>query len=379
MTTNWTHAFEVVKILQEAGYRAYIVGGAVRDHLLGIACKDIDVATDALPENVQELFPKTFATGIAHGTVTVLHGDAIEVTTFRVESEYIDKRRPSEVRFVRELKDDLSRRDFTINALAMGIDGEIIDYYGGKEDLQNKLIRAVGQPKERFEEDALRILRGIRLAGQLGFSIETQTRQAMTEASHLLAWIAKERIKQEVSRIWTMVDPEISLRELKHPHFDEFLPGVFTILPERHTPFESTAEGWAWFHYFQPDTYEFPYSNDEKRLNKEVVALMKRVSSEGWTYQSVFDSSESAVRVCWEISQSKPFATKQHLLRWLQDAPIRFPKDLALTGHDLMQLKQRNSGPWIKKTNERMADEILAGNILNTRDALKKWVLEHVE
>lgn len=195
--------------LRSAGYEAYPVGGCVRDLLLGRVPGDWDVTTSARPECVQSLFDRTIPTGIRHGTVTVVCGDtAIEVTTFRKEGKYGDLRHPDHVTFDTDLAGDLSRRDFTINAMALGEDGQMIDPYAGREDLTRRLIRAVGEPGKRFSEDALRILRGIRFAAQLGFEIEQETAAAMKRCAGLLDKVAAQRIKTEVEKILCSSNPQ---------------------------------------------------------------------------------------------------------------------------------------------------------------------------
>ena len=172
----------VLNTLRQNGYEGYIVGGCVRDSLLGLTPNDYDVTTNATPDVVQSLFPKTAPTGIAHGTVTVIiEKEPIEVTTFRSESGYSDSRHPDVTRFETDIKYDLSRRDFTVNAMAYNNEKGLIDLYGGSQDLKNKFLRAVGNPQKRFGEDALRILRLFRFASQLGFTIEKETLNAAKE------------------------------------------------------------------------------------------------------------------------------------------------------------------------------------------------------
>lgn len=192
----------VLNRLNEAGYEAYLVGGSVRDFLLNKHNKDIDITTNAIPEEVERIFADfpVIDTGIKHGTVTILYKNLpIEITTYRIDGEYQDSRHPKEVKFTSSLKEDLSRRDFTINAMAYN--NELIDYYGGRDDLKNKMLRAVGNPNKRFEEDALRILRGLRFASNLGFSIEEKTILAMRENKLLLKNISSERIQNELNAI----------------------------------------------------------------------------------------------------------------------------------------------------------------------------------
>lgn len=197
------------KTLWEAGYAAHPVGGCVRDLLLERVPGDWDVTTSAMPEQVQVLFSHTIPTGIKHGTITVVEdGTTIEVTTFRTESGYGDSRHPDSVNFDTDLNGDLARRDFTVNAMALGENMEIIDPYGGQNDLEAKLIRAVGDPEVRFSEDALRILRGIRFAAQLGFDIEPKTEKAMKARAPLVENVSAERIKVEVEKTLLSARPQ---------------------------------------------------------------------------------------------------------------------------------------------------------------------------
>ena len=194
-------ALFVIDRLTKNGYKAYIVGGCVRDILRGEKPHDFDITTSAKPQEIIDLFEKTVPTGIKHGTVTVLmENEPIEVTTFRTEGKYTDNRRPDSVEFVTDLKEDLSRRDFTVNAIAYNhIDG-IIDYFGGKEDLQNKILKAVGDPEKRFSEDALRILRLFRFASTLNFEIHENTFAAALKCAHLLETVSRERIFEELKK-----------------------------------------------------------------------------------------------------------------------------------------------------------------------------------
>lgn len=192
---------DVINLLEENGFSAYIVGGCVRDYLLGRPVNDFDVATSALPEEMLEIFRdyKTIENGIKHGTVAVVSkGKLVEITTFRSDGAYSDSRRPDSVSFVRSIEEDLARRDFTINAMAYSKSEGIIDLYGGQEDLKNGIIRCVGNPHKRFSEDALRIMRGVRFSSVLGFKVEAETMSAMLETKHLLKKIAKERITSEL-------------------------------------------------------------------------------------------------------------------------------------------------------------------------------------
>lgn len=200
---------QVLAVLNDAGYEAYAVGGCVRDSILGREPEDWDITTSASPQQVKALFHRTVDTGIAHGTVTVLSGrDHFEVTTYRVDGTYSDGRHPDSVRFTPLLSEDLKRRDFTINAMACAADGVLVDLFGGREDLSRRLIRCVGDPDERFTEDALRILRAVRFSAQLDFQIEEKTWNALRRHAPNLVHVSRERIFTELNKTLLSEHPE---------------------------------------------------------------------------------------------------------------------------------------------------------------------------
>lgn len=199
----------IINNLQLHGYEAFAVGGCVRDSILARRPQDWDITTSARPEEIKSLFRRTVDTGIEHGTVTVLLGkDSFEVTTYRVDGAYEDSRHPSEVRFTNRLEEDLKRRDFTINAMAYNDDVRLVDAFGGMQDLNHHLIRCVGNPVERFSEDALRILRAVRFSAQLNFPIEPETAEAIRKLAPNLRNISAERIQAELVKLLVSPHPE---------------------------------------------------------------------------------------------------------------------------------------------------------------------------
>ncbi len=199
----------ILMVLQSHGYEAFAVGGCVRDAVLGRRPDDWDITTSARPQEVKELFSHTVDTGLAHGTVTVMLGrDGYEVTTYRIDGEYEDCRHPSGVVFSSNLEEDLRRRDFTINAMAYNREQGLVDIFGGMEDLQRKQIRCVGEARERFLEDALRILRAVRFSAQLGFSVETATKEALRELAGNLRFVSAERIQTELVKLLLSPHPD---------------------------------------------------------------------------------------------------------------------------------------------------------------------------
>ncbi len=203
------NANRIIRTLQEAGYEAYIVGGCVRDAVLNKEPDDWDITTSAKPMEVKKLFDRTIDTGLQHGTVTVMFGkEGYEVTTYRVDGKYEDHRRPNSVTFTSNLVEDMKRRDFTINAMAYNDAEGIVDHFHGVEDLESHVIRCVGNPSERFDEDALRILRALRFSAQLDFEIDENTKEAIRNQAEFLKDISAERINVELTKLLMSDHPE---------------------------------------------------------------------------------------------------------------------------------------------------------------------------
>ena len=215
----------ILESLQKSGYEAYVVGGCVRDALLGREPNDWDITTSALPMEVKSVFPRTIDTGLQHGTVTVLcGGTGYEVTTFRVDGVYEDGRHPKEVTFTPSLREDLKRRDFTINAMAYNNESGLVDLFGGQKDLENGIVRAVGDPVQRFTEDALRIMRAIRFSAQLGYEIEPGTLKAAEILAPNLQKISSERIREELEKTLVSDRPELLRTAWAAGITKEFIP-----------------------------------------------------------------------------------------------------------------------------------------------------------
>ena len=208
---------QFASVFSSHGYQCYLVGGAVRDLLTGRRVTDFDIATDARPEEVMRMFRRTIPTGIRHGTVTVLfHGLSFEVTTFRVDENYADGRHPERVAYVSSIQEDLARRDFTINAIAFDLERRVLlDPHDGRGDLRRRTIRAIGDPRRRFSEDALRLMRACRLAAQLDFTIETLTMEAIREQSDAIVAISAERIRDEITKILLSPKPSAGLELMR--------------------------------------------------------------------------------------------------------------------------------------------------------------------
>ncbi len=203
-------AGKVLKRLHELGFEAWVVGGCVRDSILGLEPNDWDVTTDAQPHEVQAAFRRTIDTGLEHGTVTVrMDGESIEVTTYRIDGSYADHRHPDRVQFTSKLEEDLKRRDFTINAMACSEEDGLVDLFGGMQDLERGIVRCVGDPRERFTEDALRIFRAVRFCAKLGFGLDPATKEAAKELAPTLSLVSAERIRTELEKLLVSPHPEM--------------------------------------------------------------------------------------------------------------------------------------------------------------------------
>lgn len=257
-------------IFEKNGFKAYLVGGAVRDMFMNKEASDWDIATDATPEQVISAFKKVIPTGIAHGTVTVhFMGEEIEVTTFRIEQGYSDGRHPDKVSYASDIEEDLSRRDFTMNAIAVSLkDGSIVDPFNGKADIKNKVIRSVGNPLERFNEDGLRPIRAIRFASQLGFEIETDTLQAISNEKVLqkTSTISIERFRDELVKLLKSPKPSVGLKLLESTNIMKlFLPELL----EGRNCIQNDVRG---YHVFDVLDHNF-YSCDGAPVHKVNVRL----------------------------------------------------------------------------------------------------------
>lgn len=382
MNDAWQAANKVIEKLEENGFEAVIVGGAVRDFLLNKKANDVDVATSALPQQVKENFGKTIDIGIEHGTVLVLgYEEPIEVTTFRTEGTYTDHRRPDEVMFVRSLAEDLKRRDFTINAMAIRMNGELVDYYGGQEDLQKGILKAVGDANARFTEDALRIVRGIRFSAQLNFSIEEKTALAMTETAAYLKEIAVERIKVEFDKIFVSSSVANAFKHINELALAPHLKGDFDF-EQAWSSFKQTnnsAVAWAyWCELMQSNELMTLYkcSNNEKFFVKQTRECYRILTNGNPTRMQLFQLDE----VYWlaALHYYEAYNLQEHplvndLLVAKKNLPIAAVHELAVSGRDLMAWTNQKGGSWLKADLQMLLQHVVEGNLVNEINTIKEW------
>ena len=382
---EWDVALRVIDKIESSGFEAVIVGGAVRDHLLQRQVNDVDVATSALPSEVKQIFSSTVDVGIEHGTVLVLdEGEPIEVTTYRTEGSYSDFRRPEEVAFVRNLDEDLQRRDFTINAMALTKEGIIIDLYGGKEDIEQKVIRAVGDANVRFREDALRMLRAIRFSAQLGFSIEEKTLKAIQTDSDLIDFIANERISMEIAKIWKSKYVYYGLQLLIESKLSTFLIGNFEKTLEYWRTFKSDKSEVGWAYLCLLNRQEFQNIADFYRLSNKEKSYIRKVLNafdalrQKWTAMDYFTNELEVLETaydfaCWQ--NVKPPFDKENIAVIKDSLPLQSMDQLAINGHHLKGWTTRKKGPWIRVALDAATIAVLNGYVENDEDKLKEWFL----
>ena len=378
---EWQAAFTVITQLENAGFEAVVVGGAVRDALLGRTVHDVDVATSAMPFEVKEIFTRTVDIGIQHGTVLVIVPEApVEVTTFRTDGEYIDHRRPEAVQFVRSLEEDLKRRDFTMNAIAMRRDGSFVDYFGGREDIEACVIRAVGEAQARFAEDALRMLRAVRFAAQLNFTIEEGTMQAMRVQAADIEWIAKERIKAEFDKLWVGKNVYNGLLKLEESGLGKHLPGTFAAAQWQGFTTPNAQVGWAYFAFAQGENWmevlrSYRLSNKEQAFIKAVLAAFEALKT-GWTKMDYFTYSEGELDAALYFAKLQQLYVDvtQDMIRTEQASlTIRTRNELVVNGLDLQNWSGQKRGPWLKEAIQAMLEAVVKGEVENNRHAIKSW------
>lgn len=384
-------AMPVLKTLEDAGFEAYFVGGSVRDVLLNRHIHDVDIATSAYPEEVKGLFDKTIDTGIKHGTVTILfNGSSYEITTFRTESGYQDFRRPDHVTFVQNLDEDLKRRDFTINALAMNTRGEIVDLFDGLSDLKKHLIRAVGNPEERFHEDALRMMRAVRFMSQLKFRLEDQTEQAIADHHELLKKISVERIRDEFVKMGLGAHAREAFSVFLKTKLSEEVPDfagksdLLSVFPS--LKFSPTEETSLWsliiillkiqdkdISKFMRDWKNSNAMNDEVQ---RVVEFFDVLSDHVPTDFELFEVGKKTLLNTIDVAHllGQPVDSEALVDRYLA-LPIKNNSELAIDGRFLIQ-NGIQPGPRLGYLLNNIKKAVIIGNVENNEDAIKEYLLE---
>ncbi|AQN79908.1 CCA tRNA nucleotidyltransferase [Leuconostoc garlicum] len=391
LPSEFVAAQPVLQRLEAAGFEAYFVGGAVRDMLLQKPIHDVDIASAAFPEEVKKQFDKTVDTGIQHGTVMVLdHGPGYEITTFRTESTYTDFRRPDTVTFVRSLSEDLQRRDFTINALAMTYDGEIVDLFDGLADLSAGVIRAVGEAEVRFTEDALRMMRALRFSAQLGFQIAPDTRAALQRLAPNLAKIAVERIRVEFEKLLMGQQAAASLAMAIEDGIVTYLPGQLdqwqfdAIMTDLEAQQPATIPV-VWAHLLTRSTLNesemttfmrtWKTSRDLIKMATAVVPVARHIARRDlWTLYQIYDYRDVLMHVLRLIrTDDAVIADVDAMFAVL---PIHHTRELRVAGGQLIAEQIVQPGPQMGRILKQIERAVVTGQVVNQPAALLAYAKE---
>lgn len=391
ITEPFISGVKLLEKIEASGYQAYFVGGSVRDLLLGREIGDVDITTSASPEHIQSLFEKVIPVGIEHGTVIVRFNHAsYEVTTFRLDGKYSDQRHPDHVEFITSIEDDLRRRDFTINAMAMDKQGEIIDLFDGKKDLNDKMIRTVGNGFDRFTEDPLRIIRALRFVSHLGLSIELETFKDMKKVKNEIESLAVERIKNEMTKFFAGDYLEQGISSLKDTGIYKHLPVIkkhpelIEDLKRPLFPLNSFGEVIALFSYQSNKTDVLEWikawkcSNKEKLEALDLIRALNYFNENGVDQWLVYQLSKvnysGFIRIIRNIFKTKNLNLKD-LEYAEQKLSIYSKRDLAINGNDLTRLfPQYKKGSWISEILCKIEKEVVFDRLTNTKENLKEWI-----
>lgn len=403
---------QIIEQIQKHGFEAYAVGGCVRDSLLGRTPDDWDITTSAKPQEVKAIFPRTIDTGIEHGTVTVMMGkEGFEVTTYRIDGAYLDGRHPESVEFSSNLVEDLKRRDFTINAMAYNEQHGLVDVFEGIEDMQRKVIRCVGNPKERFGEDALRMMRAIRFSAQLGFEIEEETCRAVEELAPTLEKVSMERIQVELVKTLLSAHPDYVRYYQETGLFCDVLPQADVILSGKfknstlklltHAKNTSVLRYAALFHHAGPDTAKealkrlkldnYTVNTVSKLLlytQKSIEENEPAVREATYTYgkemmplifahhHALLDTTEELVGIGMTAKRRHLETVEQMYEDIIKRGDCISIKDLDITGNDLMEYGL--TGTQIGKTLKDLLHIVLENPKLNEKETLVAMI-EHLD
>ncbi|MFP7493808.1 CCA tRNA nucleotidyltransferase [Terribacillus saccharophilus] len=382
-------AFRVMQQLEQHGHEAYLVGGAVRDFLIGKTVGDLDIATSALPEQVMEVFDKVIPIGIEHGTVLVRYEkESFEITTFRTEGTYSDHRHPDSVHFVTDITADLARRDYTVNAIAMNRDEELVDPFDGRGAITNEKLVTVGKAFDRFEEDPLRMMRGVRFVSQLGYKLDHDARKVMEEQRLWLKRIAIERVAVEMEKLCGGSHVKKAVELLVDTKLWEAMP-IFCDHPELMDelsqdikPLGSLAE-WVALCSLKSGrpvmdwVKEWKLSNAIKQDALNLVNIMHSKLDAWSVYQLPGHLDASYIRL---MEICKHTEVLDELSSFRTQLPIRGSSELSISGKDLISwFPDRKKGSWIRDLLLACEKAVVENKVKNDRIQLKEWIMHEYD
>ncbi|WP_416152782.1 CCA tRNA nucleotidyltransferase [Staphylococcus aureus] len=388
----------ILEQIQDNGFEAYYVGGSVRDYVMGRNIHDIDITTSATPDEIESIFSHTIPVGKEHGTINVVFNDEnYEVTTFRAEEDYVDHRRPSGVTFVRDLYEDLQRRDFTMNAIAMDTAYKLYDYFDGQQDINNRIIRTVGIAEERFQEDALRMIRCLRFQSQLSFDIAMETFEAMRTQMADIKFLSIERIVIELTKLMRGINVEESFNHLKSlkafnymPYFEQLDMNQINVTEpiDLELLIAIVSVKFDINYSLKP----LKLSNRQVKDINQFIQIMNALPSiitKEQLKMFVYDYDTNLIKnvmVAADVLKANDIQGHEPLIVNLQTIdetlhrlPMHNRKDMMVNGGVLMAHLNAKSGPWLKDVLRQIEIAIVTGKVSNEETEILKWVDNHVK
>ncbi|HEA6240783.1 TPA: CCA tRNA nucleotidyltransferase [Staphylococcus aureus] len=388
----------ILEQIQDNGFEAYYVGGSVRDYVMGRNIHDIDITTSATPDEIEAIFSHTIPVGKEHGTINVVFNDEnYEVTTFRAEEDYVDHRRPSGVTFVRDLYEDLQRRDFTMNAIAMDTAYKLYDYFDGQQDINNRIIRTVGIAEERFQEDALRMIRCLRFQSQLSFDIAMETFEAMRTQMADIKFLSIERIVIELTKLMRGINVEESFNHLKSlkafnymPYFEQLDMNQINVTEpiDLELLIAIVSVKFDINYSLKP----LKLSNRQVKDINQYIQIMNALPSiitKEQLKMFVYDYDTNLIKnvmVAADVLKANDIQGHEPLIVNLQTIdetlhrlPMHNRKDMMVNGGVLMAHLNAKSGPWLKDVLRQIEIAIVTGKVSNEETEILKWVDNHVK
>ncbi|HDJ4737928.1 TPA: CCA tRNA nucleotidyltransferase [Staphylococcus aureus] len=388
----------ILEQIQDNGFEAYYVGGSVRDYVMGRNIHDIDITTSATPDEIESIFSHTIPVGKEHGTINVVFNDEnYEVTTFRAEEDYVDHRRPSGVTFVRDLYEDLQRRDFTMNAIAMDTAYKLYDYFDGQQDINNRIIRTVGIAEERFQEDALRMIRCLRFQSQLSFDIAMETFEAMRTQMADIKFLSIERIVIELTKLMRGINVEESSNHLKSlkafnymPYFEQLDMNQINVTEpiDLELLIAIVSVKFDINYSLKP----LKLSNRQVKDINQYIQIMNALPSiitKEQLKMFVYDYDTNLIKnvmVAADVLKANDIQGHEPLIVNLQTIdetlhrlPMHNRKDMMVNGGVLMAHLNAKSGPWLKDVLRQIEIAIVTGKVSNEETEILKWVDNHVK
>ncbi len=359
------NALKILNKIEENGFKAYIVGGFVRDYVLGINSKDVDIATSATPKDIMEIFKNSVLPKVEYGSVTLyIKDERYEITTFRKEIRYINNRKPIEIEYIDDLLEDLKRRDFKMNTLCMDKAGKIIDLFDGKKDIENKVINTVGDSDYKFSQDSLRILRAIRFATILNFKLSDEVKNAIINNKYLLKNLSYNRKKQELDKIFSSnnskygvellleleLDKELEIYNLDKINLSNDIIGIWASL--------DISEG-----------YKHEFSSSEK----EIIKYVKIVLETGITNYSLYKYGLYTNQIVANMNH----IDKSKIVGLYESLPIKSRKELDITANDIERILNKKKGPFLRDIFDNIEKEVINRKLENKKEVIEEYILNN--